>query len=51
LPATNVNAAVAARPLGTMTITERTVVIVVGRPAAVSVTAAGASTGAHGTPG
>lgn len=51
LSSANVDAAVAARPLGTVTIAERTVVIVVGRPAAVGVTAAGASTGAHRTPG
>lgn len=52
LPAANVDAnVVVARPLGTVTIAERTVVVVVRRPAAVSVTAAGPSTGAHGTPG
>lgn len=54
LPAADVNAvhaAVAVRPLGTVTIAERTVVIVVRRPTAVRVAAAGASTGAHRTPG
>lgn len=57
LPTADTKRAVAAaaagvvRPLGTMTITERTVVVVIGRPAAVSVTAACASTGAHRTPG
>lgn len=46
-----VRAAATVRPLGTVTITERTVVVVVRRSASVRVTAAGASAGAHGTPG
>lgn len=53
LPTAGADAGCAAvvRPLGTMTITERTVVVVIGRPAAVRVTATCASTRAHGTPG
>lgn len=54
LPAADAGCAATAavvRPLGTMTITERAVVVVVGRPAAVRVTAARASARAHGTPG
>lgn len=46
-----VHAAVTVRPLGTVTITERTVVVVVRRSASVRVTTAGSSAGAHGTPG